>query len=810
MTTLTRAFCSLAILTAIPALPAGAARSDSATNDARLADQSPLIIEGRITSRDDSPRWIQPSTDYLINVERVLKGEPVASTIQVRVPGGLRPDGIGLWVPGSPRFREGERVLLFLNPAADGSYQVSRLGAFHRVEAGGRAYWLRDLGTAREPFPPREDHPAPGDRPRVADLFSSWLEERANGIARPADYLPAPAGTLRQVVDNFNLHTGNPAGLNLRWFEFDTGQAVHWRSESKGQSGVAGGGHAEFQHALAAWNADKASNVNFVYDGTIESTGSFDRPTGQNTIAFDTSVFPWGNCGAGAHVENDIDKDAVGNFAFWFDTNQSRMYKGRPVYAIYEAHVSTNIGISCLFGELPNDSSRSAYAEEMFGHQLGHVLGIADSCFDCSQASPEAREALMAWRMHTDGRGTRLNSDDQAALQQLYGAATSGGGPCKADSTTLCLQKNRFKVQAVFQNQFNDTGGAARAIKSTDLAGFFYFYDKSNFELMIKILDFGDVVKVFYGQLTNLHFTITVTDTKTGSVKSYQNTAGECGGIDQTAFAPSSTAPPATIPLRSLPAAATTCKAGRNTLCLLGGRFKAEVDWRNQYNGASGHGGVVRASDVTGLVWFTDPSNIELIVKMLDFGGQVKLFYGALSDLEYTLRVTDMASGATKSYFNPAGRFCGGIDDNLNALTGSATSWNLTHRFVSVTGPDNCWVREQRERLTSTWAVVANQPMSVTRENAAIGIDAEFEIGTPYTFVGTVNGAAVSATDDRPAGGGACRDGSQFEQRSGVANLAGRFTANDREFTGTVVNSYQLTSGGEVKYTWDWNATRTD
>ena len=32
----------------------------------------------------------------------------------------------------------------------------------------------------------------------------------------------------------------------------------------------------------------------------------------------------------------------------------------------------------------------------------------------------------------------------------------------------------------------------------------------------------------------------------------------------------------------------------------------------------------------------------------------------------------------------------------------SATQWKVTQRFVSVavTGADNCWVREQRQRLT--------------------------------------------------------------------------------------------------------------
>jgi len=42
-----------------------------------------------------------------------------------------------------------------------------------------------------------------------------------------------------------------------------------------------------------------------------------------------------------------------------------------------------------------------------------------------------------------------------------------------------------------------------------------------------------------YGALSDLPYTIQVTDTLNGAVKSYQSTAGKlCGGLDNTAFAP--------------------------------------------------------------------------------------------------------------------------------------------------------------------------------------------------------------------------------------------------------------------------------
>jgi hypothetical protein len=42
--------------------------------------------------------------------------------------------------------------------------------------------------------------------------------------------------------------------------------------------------------------------------------------------------------------------------------------------------------------------------------------------------------------------------------------------------------------------------------------------------------------------------------------------------------------------------------------------------------------------------------------------GHSWLFYGALSDVEYTLTVTDSLTGAQKIYHNPPGQLCGRAD----------------------------------------------------------------------------------------------------------------------------------------------------
>jgi len=70
----------------------------------------------------------------------------------------------------------------------------------------------------------------------------------------------------------------------------------------------------------------------------------------------------------------------------------------------------------------------------------------------------------------------------------------------------------------------------------------------------------------------------------------------------------------------------------------------------------------VPRTDESGSFWFFSPGNTELVVKVLDataINGKFWIFYGALSDVEYWLTVTDMVTGAAKTYHNPPGNYCG-------------------------------------------------------------------------------------------------------------------------------------------------------
>ena len=135
----------------------------------------------------------------------------------------------------------------------------------------------------------------------------------------------------------------------------------------------------------------------------------------------------------------------------------------------------------------------------------------------------------------------------------------------------------------------------------------------------------------------------------------------------------------------------------------------------------------------------------------------------------------------------------------------TVTNWVVTQRFVSVTGPDNCWIREQRQRWTG--AVFPDLPMVVTRSNGAIRLDGSF---FQVNYSGTFSGSELTAAGVAPLEGGGrpCQDGTLFTQMPGVSNLTGSFSADDQRATLTEVNTYRLISGETVTYTWGWEATR--
>ncbi len=623
-------------------------------SDPILVNRAPVILVGRVLGTLPNTTN-KPRTQWVVSVLDVLKGEVDGSPIVLRELGGDTANGRHLTIYGQPDFKSYEKVLLFLRHRSDGTWAIEQYlqGAFHVVWLGrGHTAAVRDYSEVRVVGRGRR-HP-----PKVRDFdeFTEWIRDHVAGVQRSRNYTFRPNQHERQMIEGrFTLLQSG--GHDTRWFEFDTGGSVTWKAHTGGQPGLQGGGYAEFQRALAAWNNEPTTPIKLLYGGTTTASAGFQHFDNQNVLLFDdpnNDIDGAFACGTGGTL-------AIGGP--WSDSSNTGRFDGKTYVRIQGADIVTNDGIQCAFNRSP---SPSKFGEELFAHELGHTLGLGHSSEDPNETNATLRDALMYYKIHDDGRGARFNSDDLAGIRSLYkrgggGGGGGGNGNGNCPPGTLCLLHGRFEVTATWQNQYDGSSGTAGATPASDVSGYLYFSNPGNTELIVKVLDFGDVVKVFWGQLTDFHYTITVLDTQTHTTKTYTNTPGDCGGFDNSGF-PAAGNPAAPPPYNG--ATQGSCHANAQTLCLLNDRFAVRMDWHNQFNNTSGTGIAQALSNLTGAFAFTNPANLEILIKTLDFGDHVLVIYGALSNLEYTLTVTDTIGGQVKTYHNPAGQYCGGLDNN--------------------------------------------------------------------------------------------------------------------------------------------------
>jgi hypothetical protein len=374
-------------------LLAGASMTSATTYvamaDGDLADQAAVVARVKVVSVEAGPASGGPATDYLVEVEKVDKGYLPASTVTVRVPGGVRADGLGLKIWGAPEFQVGEEPLLFLEPAPDGSFRVLHLmlGAFHARGAQNAPLAVQDLSEAHRLGGPEE----PGVRD--LDRFETWVADRALGLRRAADYW-RPGEKYTQIKGG--------DGVPARWFTFDGGRGAGWKLDSAGQPGLSPTqAQAALQAALQAWNADPTSTIQYTYSGMAGAGKGLRGTDGVNTVLFNdpgnANVAGTFNCQAGGVLA------AAGPY---FRTDSTRAYRGQPYHETVEADVVFQDGTECFFRDNPSG------LEEVMAHELGHTLGLGHSADKTSLMWPD---------VHNDSRGARLADDDRAAVSLIYG-----------------------------------------------------------------------------------------------------------------------------------------------------------------------------------------------------------------------------------------------------------------------------------------------------------------------------------------------------------------------------------------------------
>ena len=255
-------------------------------------------------------------------------------------------------------------------------------------------------------------------------------------------------------------------------------------------------------------------------------------------------------------------------------------------------------------------------------------------------------------------------------VQPAYGAGTgrwydvflSAVDDPRREIPELHLGGGRFRLELVWFDPYNRRTGVGRPAPLTADTGSFWFFRPENSEVVVKVLD-GRPVNgrfwVFYAGMTTVEYWLRVTDTVTGESRTYHNPVYRQASRADTSALPGGGG---ALPSLSPPAARAT---GPSVGTLQGGRFELSIDWTDPRTGASGSGVVEPLSSDTAKIWFFRPDNVELLVKLLDgrpVNGKFWVFWGNLTDLEYTLRVRDTETGDERGYHKPGRELRSGSD----------------------------------------------------------------------------------------------------------------------------------------------------
>ena len=278
------------------------------------------------------------------------------------------------------------------------------------------------------------------------------------------------------------------------------------------------------------------------------------------------------------------------------------------------------------------------------------------------------------------GAAQQLELSESERPERLVNSVVAEGSACAPDTQTLCLHGGRYEVRADWWTADGDRGAAQVVPKGTSDSGLFRFFDAENWEVLIKVLD-GCVVNghhwVYGASTTDLGYSIRVTDTTTGEVKEYTNEPGRPAaavtdgkafpgacktGVSGAAAFPDRRLVPAPgvelAPVSLAGTSASGCTASGTSLCLAGGRFEVTVEWSTAGGGKGPASVVPGGTNNSGLFYFFEPDNWEMLIKVLDgcaINGHYWVYSAAATDLGLDITVTDTATGAIWDYAKPPG-----------------------------------------------------------------------------------------------------------------------------------------------------------
>ncbi|MBV8201743.1 MAG: fibronectin type III domain-containing protein [Acidobacteria bacterium] len=182
-------------------------------------------------------------------------------------------------------------------------------------------------------------------------------------------------------------------------------------------------------------------------------------------------------------------------------------------------------------------------------------LLIQDRTLDGSYAalnsqpsSATATEFTVSGLAPAVGYAFHIAASNASGLSAYSNEAVASTGatpaPCVAGPQTLCLGDNgRFQVQVRYVAPNQSGAASALPLASNPDSGLLYFFQASNIEMLIKVLNACAApfnrYWVFFAATTNVQFLVTVIDTQTGAVQTYFNPLNHAAAPvqDTSAFA---------------------------------------------------------------------------------------------------------------------------------------------------------------------------------------------------------------------------------------------------------------------------------
>lgn len=226
------------------------------------------------------------------------------------------------------------------------------------------------------------------------------------------------------------------------------------------------------------------------------------------------------------------------------------------------------------------------------------------------------------------------------------------------DLSPLELLGGRFEARVIWRDYRGQIGQGIASTVTGD-TGLFWLFTPERSEVSVKVLD-GRAINgrfwVFVGAMTDVELDIEVEDRLTNQIWTYHNPLGNFLSFGDIEAFPRNGGQPQ--PAAMAGPARGGVLLGTEPSVLVGDRFEVSVDWSTATGSGAGQGRLLKGD--TAAFYFFSPANVELLVNVLDgrpINGKFWVYFGSMSDVEYTVSVKDRVSGKTKTYFNPAGRF---------------------------------------------------------------------------------------------------------------------------------------------------------